>query len=169
MEQHIRTIEKVISKLEKNNETRLDPSEMSALDGIEEDNPNVILNRKNFSPLGSGEDREVYELPDEEHIVKIDLTIGNQNKMEVKRWQRAVDKPDTEESEIFAPIVDYDEDDYKWIIMKKVDNIGLMDDDWEKIDDNTDYSLLKEMGINDVETVEFGWYRNKIVAYDFGD
>jgi hypothetical protein len=168
MEKHIKTIEKVISKLEKNNETRLDPSELSALDGIGEDNPNVILNEEDFSPLGSGENREVYGLPDEEHVVKIDLTIGNQNENEVERWQRCVEDLDIDASEVLAPIVEYDEEDYKWVIMKRVDSIGLMDDDWEKIDENTDYSLMKEIGLNDVETLEFGWYQDEIVAYDFG-
>jgi hypothetical protein len=43
-----------------------------------------------------------------------------------------------------------------------------MDDDWEKIDENTDYELLQDLGVENMDECEFGWYEDKIVAYDYG-
>lgn len=168
MENHIETIEGVIEWLEENNENRLDPSKTVQMNDVDESDPNVILNQQGFSPAGSGEDREVYILPDGEHVAKIDVTSQEQNVNEINRWKRAEEKSDVNASEVFAPIVDYDDNEHKWVIVKKVETIGLMDDDWEKIDENTDYELLQDLGVENMDECEFGWYENEIVAYDYG-
>ena len=166
MDEHVQTIEKVIDELESSNKQRLNPSKVIRPDVPDED-PDRTLNKNDFVPVGSGEDREVYELPDKKHVVKIGLSDQEQNMKEVERWMKAEENSDINESNALAPIVRYD-DSYKWIISKKVDPIGLTDDGWTQIDEQTDYNVLEELGIQDLETLEFGWYEEQIVAYDYG-
>lgn len=166
MEEYVQTIERVVKQLENSDRQRLNPSKVIR-SSVPDKDPDRILNEENFSPIGSGEDREVYELPDEEHVVKIDLSDQEQNTKEVKRWVKARQDEEIDESDVLVPIVEYD-DEYKWVIHKKVDSIGLMDDDWSEIDEQTDYDLLEELGVQDLDTLEFGWYEGTIVAYDYG-
>lgn len=166
MEKHKKTIERVIRRLESEGRSRLDPTKVMNA-SIPEDDPDRIMNENDFSPIGSGEEREVYELPDSEKVVKIDLVDQEQNMNEVERWEKAEQDPEIKENEVLTPIVQYDEE-YKWVIYEKVDVISLTDDDWSKIDDQTDYDLLEKIGVEDIDTVEFGWYDDNIVAYDYG-
>lgn len=166
MEKHKKTIERVIRRLESEGRSRLDPTKVMNA-SIPEDDPDRIMNKNDFSAIGSGEEREVYELPDSEKVVKIDLVHQEQNMNEVERWEKAEQDPEIKENEVLAPIVQYDEE-YKWVIYEKVDVISLTDDDWSEIDDQTDYDLLEKIGVEDIDTVEFGWYDDNIVAYDYG-
>jgi len=67
--------------------------------------------------LGHGVDRSVYALSDTE-VLKIGKKEAN--RAEVLRWQTAPDniKP------FLAPIIDWDEKDYAWVVMARAYNIG---------------------------------------------
>lgn len=166
MEEYVQKIETVVRQLEASDRQRLNPSKVIN-SSVPDKDPDRILNEENFSPIGSGEDREVYELPDEKHVVKIDLFDQKQNVKEVERWIKAKEDKEIDESKVLVPIVEYD-DEYKWVIHKRVDPISLTDDDWTKIDEQTDYDLLENLGVQDIDTLEFGWYDEEIVAYDYG-
>lgn len=74
-----------------------------------------MLVRKSFNFLGAGETREVFTLGNK-FVIKIAQTDKHkgQNKSEVEAFQCAG-------KEYLAEIFEYDREDYKWLIMERVD------------------------------------------------
>lgn len=167
MDKKTESINEVVKQLEKRDRERLNPSKVIN-PSVEGTNPERILEENELSIAGTGPVRDVYELPDGEHVVKFSLADPSENKREIEIWEEAKSRPDIDEHEIICPIVKY-HDEYKWMIQKKVKEIDLMHEDWNKIDEHTDYELLKELGAENLDGLEFGWYQDNIVAFDFGE
>lgn len=137
-----------------------------------------LKNEYNNRHIASGYARDVYEL-DDNHVVK----FGNQqNRTEVETWRCS----DEETRSLLCPIVDYDGQNYIWIVMKRA-NVPeleyrrlrlatiLIEKTGGKVEYIRDYDSSKEVymssnygEISDIHTANVAELNGKAVLIDYG-
>lgn len=114
--------------------------------------------------LGAGVDRKVYAL-DDETVVKFSPRGARANRLEVQAWLTASD----ELKPWLAPIIDWDEVNYEWLVMARANNVKRNQDqyraDFNEVRDQIPYHIRRQVG--DVHGANVGKINGKPVIIDY--
>lgn len=118
-----------------------------------------VLN--NYNIKGEGNSRIVIECDGK--IIKFAKYNVQQNKHEVKNWEKSKNE---NINHLFAPVIDYDSENYKWLVMEKLETKREISvKQFKKVIDEL---LNKNFIIRDISINDFGYLENNIRIFDYG-